>query len=193
MRNEAETILSQYRDKSVFFLVCHRMPHFLFFFVVVMVGSKPGFGGSTWVGGRSSGGLSDFWCGSRVEMALACLVYSLHETPALWSEIHPPHTLAHTFPLVCSLCDPPASDFAEFCYALTVELANEQGDPIARQMAGLVLKINLDSKQHDIKEQLWNRWLMVSGEVRDQVKMGLLQTLASATREAAMTAAQARL
>eukprot|EP00126_Sphaerothecum_destruens_P013233 Sdes_comp22644_c0_seq1m21069 len=78
-------------------------------------------------------------------------------------------------------------------YMLTLVqmLAKEDGNPRARQGAGIALKNCLISKDDNIKIQLHQRWLSMDPSVREQIKSNLLASLNSENHSCGSTAAQA--
>ena len=78
---------------------------------------------------------------------------------------------------------------AGFFVSLGGVLADNAADPIARQAAGLQMKLHLDAANQNTKMQRMQRWLTLAPEAKTQVKTGLVQTFASADRNARRTAA----
>ncbi|KAB2596833.1 importin subunit beta-1-like [Pyrus ussuriensis x Pyrus communis] len=81
--------------------------------------------------------------------------------------------------------DPPS-----FLLSLSRELANEEKPVESRKLAGLILKNALDAKEQPRKLELVQRWLALETSVKAQIKMFLLQTLASSVADARSTTSQ---
>ncbi|ORY97378.1 armadillo-type protein [Syncephalastrum racemosum] len=83
-------------------------------------------------------------------------------------------------------------NFPGFALAMCQTLANEQIDDSIRMSAGLMLKNGVSSKEEARREEQARRWLsMVDENTRNQVKQGLLMTLATQRKLVGNTAAQA--
>ncbi|KHJ96355.1 HEAT repeat protein [Oesophagostomum dentatum] len=68
-------------------------------------------------------------------------------------------------------------DFPAFVKELSVILRSEECQPFARQAAGLQLKNVLYAKEEERRAQYLNRWLALPVDVRNQVKVLVVQTL----------------
>eukprot|EP01060_Flectonema_neradi_P037917 TRINITY_DN7791_c3_g2_i1.p1 TRINITY_DN7791_c3_g2~~TRINITY_DN7791_c3_g2_i1.p1 ORF type:complete len:860 (+),score=178.62 TRINITY_DN7791_c3_g2_i1:105-2684(+) len=73
--------------------------------------------------------------------------------------------------------------------SLIQELGNESKPPEARQLAGVLLKNTMASRDPEARAKLEARWLQVRAETREQVKQLTIQILSSADRHARQTAA----
>lgn len=80
--------------------------------------------------------------------------------------------------------------FPGFLLSLALELANQEKPPISRNLAGLILKNSLDSKDPTVKASYAQRWLGLEVAVKAQIKSALLSTLSSVSPEARRAAAQ---
>mmetsp|Transcript_590 Transcript_590/g.704 ORF Transcript_590/g.704 Transcript_590/m.704 type:complete len:948 (+) Transcript_590:230-3073(+) len=82
-------------------------------------------------------------------------------------------------------------DYTQLVFALTAELANPAAPVVARQTAGIYLKNTLrESKDLRTKDDNKNRWFALAQEIRDQIKLQLLQTLKTEEPIAGSAAAQ---
>lgn len=82
------------------------------------------------------------------------------------------------------------SNLPMFLVNLVVELANDSKPPQSRQMAGIILKNTLESKDENKRKTLQKQWKQLNEEVKKQVRFQVLSTLHSNTKEARKTAAQ---
>eukprot|EP01080_Neovahlkampfia_damariscottae_P009376 gene9376-1587_t len=73
---------------------------------------------------------------------------------------------------------------------LVVELGNEKSDVKVRQMAGILLKNALSSKDEQTTQQLAQQWLSVSNDVKNQVKVQVLKSIHSTQKEVRHVSAQ---
>jgi importin subunit beta-1 len=80
-------------------------------------------------------------------------------------------------------------NLAIFLLSLCAELANNERDPNIRSLAGLILKNSLDSADEVKRGQLIQSWLNLPVQAREQIKVGVLQTLNAAHPKARHTAA----
>jgi len=79
---------------------------------------------------------------------------------------------------------------APFWVSCAGELANNDKPTEVRQLAGLILKNALDAKDDARRKHLQEKWVALPAEVKQQVKVFLLTTLACPVKIAAHTAAQ---
>ncbi|KAE8722463.1 Importin subunit beta-1 [Hibiscus syriacus] len=77
-----------------------------------------------------------------------------------------------------------------FLLVLSGELVNEEKPVETRKLAGLILKNALDAKDQQRKVELVQRWLLLDGNAKSQIKSGLLKTLSSPVSDARSTASQ---
>ncbi|KAK8679845.1 hypothetical protein V6N13_108809 [Hibiscus sabdariffa] len=77
-----------------------------------------------------------------------------------------------------------------FFLSLSGELANEEKPVETRKLAGLILKNALDAKEQHRKFELVQRWLLLDGNAKSQIKAFLLKTLSSPASDARSTASQ---
>lgn len=82
---------------------------------------------------------------------------------------------------------------APFWVSCAGELANNDKPTEVRQLAGLILKNALDAKDDARRKHLQEKWVALPAEVKQQVKVFLLTTLACPVKIAAHTAAQVSL
>eukprot|EP00996_Jenningsia_fusiforme_P001236 NODE_212_length_2726_cov_70.298468_g194_i0.p1 GENE.NODE_212_length_2726_cov_70.298468_g194_i0~~NODE_212_length_2726_cov_70.298468_g194_i0.p1 ORF type:complete len:845 (+),score=176.99 NODE_212_length_2726_cov_70.298468_g194_i0:58-2592(+) len=77
-----------------------------------------------------------------------------------------------------------------FLVSLVTELANDGKPGPARQMAGLILKNTMTSKDEEKKARLEQQWIALDDNTKQAIKHEVLKTLESHTKEARQTAAQ---
>eukprot|EP00906_Rhabdomonas_costata_P035092 RCo049324 len=77
-----------------------------------------------------------------------------------------------------------------FLVSLVTELANDLKPAESRQMAGLILKNTMTSKDEEKRRRLESQWMALDASTKTAVKNQVLQTLESNTKEARLTAAQ---
>jgi importin subunit beta-1 len=77
-----------------------------------------------------------------------------------------------------------------YLITLVTELANESKPPVARQMAGLLLKNVFNSRDVALKQTLAQQWTQLTDEVKQNIRNQVLQTLHSPTAEVRKTCAQ---
>ncbi|KAN0032741.1 hypothetical protein ACTFIV_006661 [Dictyostelium citrinum] len=80
-------------------------------------------------------------------------------------------------------------NFPLFIHSLTLELTNEERDTQIRQLAGIVLKNSIHSKNSERNEILIKQWASIEPNARNVIKNTLLQGLGSPTYEARHTVA----
>jgi importin subunit beta-1 len=76
-----------------------------------------------------------------------------------------------------------------FMLALAAELANEEKPPTSRQLAGIMLKNVLHSKEADRAKDLAQKWLTLDQDIRNKIKQAATMTFSSPVREARIEAA----
>ncbi|CAO2821335.1 unnamed protein product [Amaranthus hypochondriacus] len=81
-------------------------------------------------------------------------------------------------------------NYPSFLLALAGELANEEKPAESRKLAGLVLKNALDAKDSHRKYELVQKWVSLDVGIKNQIKVSLLQSLASPVHDARSTASQ---
>jgi importin subunit beta-1 len=77
-----------------------------------------------------------------------------------------------------------------FLVNLVLELANDQKPTQARQMAGIILKNTLTSKDEKKQMQLHLQWKQLPEDIKKQVRVQVINALHSSTKEARRVAAQ---
>ncbi|EPY52762.1 karyopherin Kap95 [Schizosaccharomyces cryophilus OY26] len=82
------------------------------------------------------------------------------------------------------------TDFAQYMLLLTQELANESSASYIRMAAGLALKNSITARETARKVEYEQLWQSLPIEVKHQVKIAALQTLASPEHQAGQSAAQ---
>ena len=80
-----------------------------------------------------------------------------------------------------------------YLVSLVTELGNESKPAESRQMAGILLKNTMTSRDDEKKKRLEQQWTGLPPDTKAAVKAAVLQTLESATKEARQTAAQVSL
>jgi importin subunit beta-1 len=83
------------------------------------------------------------------------------------------------------------SNLAGFLTGLASELGNDQKPPETRQLAGLILKNAVTSKDEARKAELQQRWLSIDGGTRNVIKQHVWGALGSELKEIRHTGAQA--
>jgi len=83
------------------------------------------------------------------------------------------------------------SNLAGFLTGLASELGNDQKPPETRQLAGLILKNAVTSKDEARKAELQQRWLSIDGGTRNVIKQHVWGVLGSELKEIRHTGAQA--
>ncbi|KAJ1675667.1 karyopherin Kap95 [Spiromyces aspiralis] len=81
-------------------------------------------------------------------------------------------------------------NFPQYVTALIGELVNEGNNTSVRMAAGIALKNTLTAREDKRKEEYMMRWLQVDPSVRNQIKQGVLGTLATSDSQASRAAAQ---
>lgn len=82
------------------------------------------------------------------------------------------------------------ANYTLFAQLLTTELVSNDKQPAIRQLAGLILKNSLTSKDEAHKVHQFQKWLSTDQNTRGQIKAGVLATLISPIREVRSSAAQ---
>ncbi|OLY84923.1 Importin subunit beta-1 [Smittium mucronatum] len=82
-------------------------------------------------------------------------------------------------------------NYEQYIVSLVQELTNEESQSPVRSAAGLAIKNSLVAKDLALQEQFANRWMSVNPDIRNSIKKGLMQTLASADVSASTASAQA--
>lgn len=77
-----------------------------------------------------------------------------------------------------------------FLVQLVVELADDSKPAQARQMAGILLKNTLTSKDETKQMQLHLQWKQLPEDIKKRVRVQVLNALHSSTKEARRVAAQ---
>lgn len=83
-----------------------------------------------------------------------------------------------------------AENLPVYLVCLVTELGNDTKPPEARQMAGLLLKNTMTSRDEEKKKRLELQWVALPPDTKTAVRNAVLATLESNTREARQTAAQ---
>jgi importin subunit beta-1 len=73
-----------------------------------------------------------------------------------------------------------AHNLGHYLTSLTAELVDENKNPQARMVAGIVLKNRLTSQNEAKRQQFYQEWLALDPAIRDNIKNGILHTLGSA-------------
>ncbi|CEJ02610.1 hypothetical protein RMCBS344292_16610 [Rhizopus microsporus] len=81
-------------------------------------------------------------------------------------------------------------NYPTYAGSLCQILANESADDAARMSAGLALKNSLTAKDFARKEEFSQRWLSMPVDLRNQIKQGVLQGLASPKKSVGSIAGQ---
>ena len=82
------------------------------------------------------------------------------------------------------------SNLPVYLVSLVTELGNASKPPEARQMAGILLKNTMTSRDEEKKKKLELQWMALPQDTKGAVKQAVLGTLESETKEARQTAAQ---
>ncbi|EJD36187.1 karyopherin Kap95 [Auricularia subglabra TFB-10046 SS5] len=81
-----------------------------------------------------------------------------------------------------------ATNYPAYMVMLAAELANERGELMTRNAAGIALKNALSARDVQRQQEYEARWLNLPAEPKNQVKQDALRTLASPTRAAGVSA-----
>lgn len=88
------------------------------------------------------------------------------------------------------LQDAEKANYSLYAQMLAHELTSNEKQPEIRQLAGLVLKNTLTSKDDSHRSQQFQKWLQTDPTIRNGIKMGVIQTLAVPHKDVRKSAAQ---